>query len=113
MTAGVFDEVWSYGQKLYAYDKGVTSGRSFSGFLEPLNLVTDVSETKTRVGLVPNEEYRLIAEPSEIFPYGTETVIACGSTKYEVISVKEIYCGEKVSHRECLLLKVGEVESYA
>ncbi len=113
MKSGVFDGVWFHGQKLYAYDEGVTSGRSFLGFIEPSNLVADVAETRTRAGFVPNEEHRLIAAPWETFPYGTETVIVCGTAKFEVVSVKEIYNGEKVSHRECMLLKVGEVESDA
>ena len=113
MTARVFDEVWSYGQKFLAYDDGVTSGRSFLGFVEALNLAADSSETRVRAGLIKKEEYRLIAAPSETFPYKTETVIICGSSKFEVLSVKEIYNGEKVSHRECVLLKVGEVKSDA
>ncbi|PKM72484.1 MAG: hypothetical protein CVU91_08825 [Firmicutes bacterium HGW-Firmicutes-16] len=113
MTSGVFDGIWSHGQKLFAYDEGVTSGRSFLGFIEPSNLVADVVEARTRVGFVPNEEHRLIATPSETFPYGTETMIVCGTAKFEVLSVKEIYSGEKVSHRECMLLKAGEVESDA
>lgn len=113
MTAGVFDGVWNYGQKLCAFDEGVTSGRSFLGFLEPLKLAADSSETRSGAGLVPNEEYRLIAAPSETFPYGTETVIVYGNAKFEVLSVKEIFNGGKISHRECVLLKVGGVVSDA
>ena len=113
MTAGVFDGIWSYGQKLIIHDKGEASGRSFMGFIEPLNLTADVSEAGNRAGLIPNEEYRLIAEPSETFPYGTDSVIVCGNTRFEVRSVKEIYSGEKIYHRECVLLKVGEVQKDA
>ncbi len=113
MTAGVFDGVWPYGQKLYAYDGESTSGRVFSGFLEPVNLGSADLETRDRAGTVAEEMYRLIAAPKETFPYGTATVIVCGTVKYEVLSVKEVFDGAKVSHRECILLKAGEVKSGA
>lgn len=83
------------------------------GFIEPLNLTSGAPEVRNRAGLIPNEEYRLIAPPSETFPYGTESVIIFGNATFEMLSVKEIYSGEKVSHRECVLIKVGEEQSDA
>ena len=113
MTAGVFDGIWPYGQTLRAFDAGSSDGREFMGFMEPLSFTDYATEERTGAGIVYKEKYRLLAAPAESFPCGTETVIVCGSVKYEVLSIKEICDGEEISHRECILLKAGEVESDA
>ena len=113
MTAGVFDGVWPYGQTLRAFDADSVNGREFMGFIEPLSLADTVSEKRDRAGRVSEEKYRLIAAPAETFPYRSATLIVCGSAKYEILSIKEIHNGEKISHRECVLLKVGEAASDA
>ena len=111
MTNGVFDGVWRYGRRLLALDESSAGGREFYGFLEPMSLSSEISETRNKAGLVPSEEFRLIADPAESFAYGTATTIVSGNIKFEVLSVREVYDGEKISHRECVLLKVGEVIS--
>lgn len=113
MKKGIFDEVWRFGRKLLAFDAGSVAGREFYGFLEPMSFGFAVSETRDRMGVVPTEEYQLIAAPAETFPYGAATQIVCGNAKFELLAVKEVFVGEKISHRECVLLKVGEVISNA
>jgi len=113
MTAGVFDGVWPYGQTLRAFDADSVNGREFTGFLEPLSLTDCDAEERTEAGIVCKEKYRLIASPSETFPYGPATLIVCGSIKYELLSIKEVQAGEKISHRECVLLKVGKAAGNA
>ncbi len=73
MTKGVFDGLWRFGQKLFAFDAGSVAGREFYGFLEPMSFCSAVSETRDRMGVVPTEEYRLIAAPAESFPCGIGT----------------------------------------
>ena len=109
MTKGVLDEIWSFGQKLFAFDASSVVGREFFGFLEPMSFGSAVSETRDRMGVVPTEEFRLIAAPTETFSCGSATQIICGNAKFELCSVKEVFDGEMISHRECVLLKVGEV----
>lgn len=113
MKKGIFDEVWRFGRKLLAFDVGSVAGREFYGFIEPMSFGSVVSETRDRMGVIPTEEYRLIAAPVETFPCGTETQIVCGNAKFELLAIKEVYDGEKISHRECVLLKVGEVTANA
>lgn len=113
MTNGVFDGVWRYGRRLLAFDESSAGGREFYGFLDPMSLSSVVSETRNKAGLVPTEEFRLIVEPAETFAYGTATTIVCGNIRFELLNVREVYDGEKISHRECVLLKVGEVEKDA
>lgn len=113
MTKGVFDGLWRYGQKLHAFDEGSDQGREFYGFLESMSFSSAAQESRDRAGIVPDEEYRLIVEPAEALAYGKATMIVCGGTKYELLSVEEVYDGDKVSHRECVLLKVGEVDGDA
>lgn len=113
MKKGVFDEVWRFGQKLFVFDAGSVVGREFYGFIEPMSFGSANSESRDKAGGIPTEEYRLIAAPAETFPYGTATQILCGTAKFELLATKEVFDGKKISHRECILLKVGEVNSNA
>ena len=107
----IFDGLWRYGQKLFAYDCSSAEGRQFSGFLEPMNLRSAEAKKRDKAGILPTEEYLLLAEPTEAFDCGCKTTIVGGGLKFELLSVREVFDGEKVSHRECVLLKVGEVGS--
>ncbi len=111
--SGVFDGLWGYGRKMSAYDGGLALGREFRGFLEPMNPLSGAEEARDKVGVLPTEKYLLLAEPAEAFACGSATSIICGGVRFELLSVREVFNGEKVSHRECVLLKVGEVESDA
>lgn len=113
MKKGIFDDVWRFGQKLVAFDAGSVAGREFYGFLEPMSFSSAVSETRDRTGVIPTEEFRLIAAPAETFPCGTATKFLYKNAKFELLAVKEVFDGEKISHRECVLLKVGEVAANA
>ena len=113
MTKGVYDGLWRFGQTLFAYDGASVGGRGFRGFLEPMSLNSGEPERRDKAGIVPTEHYLLIAEPKEAFAYGKATLVVLGSTQYELLSVKELHDGEKISHRECVLLKIGEVETNA
>ena len=113
MTKGAFEGVWRHGRRLIAFDESTSVGREFYGFIEPLSFGTEVSEVRDRAGIVPAEKYRLIAEPSEEFSCGTATRLVCGNMSFELVSVKEVFDGEKITHRECVLLKTGEVASNA
>ncbi len=113
MSYGVFDGLWRFGQRMRAFDANSSGGRNFYGFIEPMSLSLVDSETRGRTGVSPQEQFWLIAEPSETFSGGTSTTIVCGSERFELLSVKEVFAGQRVSHRECVLLKVGEVDSGA
>ncbi|NCB73455.1 MAG: hypothetical protein EOM51_01740 [Clostridia bacterium] len=111
--SGIFDGLWRYGQKLVAFDGGATEGREFRGFLEPMNLHLEAEEKRCKAGVLPTEKYLLLAEPTEVFACGRTTIVVCGGISFELLSVREVLDGEKVTHRECVLLKVGEVKSDA
>lgn len=109
MKSGVFNEIWRYGQRLVAYDSASAAGREFMGFLEPMNFYSGASSVRSKAGLIPTEKFRLISEPDELFPSGTSTRIVCGGSAFELLSVNEVFDGERIAHRECVLLKTGEV----
>lgn len=111
--SGIFDGLWRYGQKLSAFDSVSAEGREFRGFLEPMNQHSEAEEKRNKAGILPTEKYLLLAEPTETFACGSATVIACGDLRFELLSVREVLDGEKLTHRECVLLKVGEVKSDA
>ena len=108
MTAGVFDGLWPFGQRFVAFDADAPEGREFAGFIEPISAALGVNETRVRAGVLPEESFRLIASPSESFPRGTATVLVSGDVRYEVKSVKEIYAGERICYRECVVMKTGK-----
>lgn len=93
-----------HGRELVAAD---TSGeRSFFGFLEPLGAQSAAGGERSRAGVVSHERFRLVAEPAEEFSQGLSTRVRCGETEYKVLSIREIYAGEELSHRECVLRRV-------
>lgn len=108
--SGIFDGLWRYGKKLCVFDGSSAEGRQFYGFLEPMNLRSAEAEKRDKAGILPTEEYLLLAEPTKAFACASATTIIGGGMKFELLSVREVFDGEKVSHRECVLLKVGEVD---
>ena len=109
MSGGVFDGIWRFGRELEVFSPDSLSGRRFLGFLEPLSLTDGESFDRGKPYLIPKERFRLIAPTEEDFFAGTAKRLDCGGECFEVVSIKEIYLGEAVTHREVLLLRTGEV----
>ena len=95
--------LWRYGRIMTAADE--SGERDFLGFLEPLSGEAQVLRTKA--GAVSRERFRLIAEPGEGFSAGLSTRVLCAGTEYRLLSIRDIYAGEVLSHRECVLRKAG------
>lgn len=85
----------------------------FHGFLEPMDRRTSIARIRSKAGIVQTEKFRLFAEPGETFPAGEGTKIVAGNEEFRLLRVKAMYDGEKVTHRECVLLKTGEVKKDA
>lgn len=113
MKNNTFEGIWKFGRKFRAYDGTEDDGREFMGFVEPVNPDCSEDEIRSKAGIVVQEKFRLISEPKEAFPFGKDTRIVCGASEYKLLSINEIYDGEKVSHRECILLKSGKVKNDA
>jgi len=64
-------------------------------------------------GIVQKEKYRLFAEPGEVFPGGEGSKITAGNEEFRLLRAKALYDGETLTHRECVLLKTGEVKKNA
>ena len=89
-----------------AFDGDSDESRVFRGFLEPLSLNESIPTVRVKPGIFVRERYRLIAEPEETFPAGAATRIFSGSVEFEVLNIKELYDGERVTHRECIVREV-------
>ena len=109
MSCGVFGGIWRFGRELEVFPPESSSGRRFLGFLEPLSLTDGESFDRGKPYLVPRERFRLIAPPEEDFFGGKARRVDCGGECFELVSIKEIYLGEAITHREALLLRTGEV----
>lgn len=110
---GRFDGLWRFGRTLTIFDSQSAEGRSFRGFLEPMDRRTSTERTRTKAGFAHKEKFRLLAEPKEQFPDGEGTKLVCGDEVFSLLRAKAMYDGEKVTHRECVLLKTGEVKADA
>lgn len=97
-------ELWRFGRIFSASDPQGGNKRSFKGFLEPLGTAETMS-VRTKAGLMSAERFRLIAEPGESFPEGVSARISCAGTNFRLLSIREIYAGGELSHRECVLRK--------
>ncbi|MEF9971340.1 MAG: hypothetical protein RR731_03395 [Oscillospiraceae bacterium] len=106
MTAA-FDGIWSFARVLTAFAGTATKGRKFLGFLEPLRPAETAKRVRTKAGFLPRERFRLLAEPKEDFSGITRLV--CGGDEFEILSVQEVYLGNLISHRECILKRTSEV----
>ena len=106
----ILDGLWQFGRMLFIRDEKSGEERAFRGFLEPLNLTAVEREKRSRAGVVQKEKFRLIAEPTESFFQGRDRLVRCGNSQFEIISIKELYCGDIISHRECILRRRGGEE---
>ena len=113
MSGSFFDGIWNFGQMLCAFDPESDEGRDFRGFVEPIKKDSDTMMHRDRMGIVSDKKFRLICEPSEIFPLGLETKIVFDYGIYELLSISEVYEGNIISHRECIIRKIGEVKNNA
>ncbi|MGI5979346.1 MAG: hypothetical protein ACOX66_07605 [Oscillospiraceae bacterium] len=111
--SGRFDALWRFGRTLTTIDEVSPAGRTFRGFLEPMDRRASTEKIRTKVGFVPKEKFRLFAEPGETFPAGEGTKLVCGREVFRLLRAKAMYDGETLTHRECVLLKTGEVETGA
>lgn len=107
--SGRFDCLWRFGRILTLFDTRSPSGRTFRGFLEPMDRRTSTERIRTKAGLATKEKYRLFAEPRETFPEGEGSRLQCGGEFFRLLRAKAMYDGETLTHRECVLLKTGEV----
>ncbi len=106
----VLDGLWQFGRMLFIRDEVSGEERAFRGFLEPLNLTAVEREKRSRAGVVQTEKFRLIAEPDESFSGGRDRLICSDNCEFEIIRIKELYYGDIISHRECILLRRGGEE---
>lgn len=111
MSGGAFDGIWEFARSLTVFSPDGLVSRQFLGFLEPLSFTAYESVAHKKPFLLPKEKFRLIAQPEEDFFGGGAERIACGGDAFEILSVKPVYIGEVITHRECVLLKTGEVEN--
>ncbi|MDR0951450.1 MAG: hypothetical protein LBM18_00795 [Oscillospiraceae bacterium] len=109
MSAGLFGEVWRFAGALTVFSLDGSESREFRGFLEPLSLTQEPEFSRERPFALPRERFRLISEPGEDFYGGSAIKISRGGEIYELLTVKPIYFGETVTHRESVLLRTGEV----
>ncbi|MEG0940511.1 MAG: hypothetical protein RSE64_01320 [Oscillospiraceae bacterium] len=107
MNGSIFEGIWDCARGLCAFDSASPAGRSFRGFLEPLQ-VGDGIVVRKKPGIVSRERFRLIAEPCEAFSGGVGMRISCGGDEFELLAVREVFAGDEISHRECVLRKTGE-----
>ena len=110
---GRFDGLWRFGRSVTAFDAVSPTGRTFHGFLEPMDRRSSTEKIRTKAGFAPKEKYRLFAEPGEMFPDGEATKLVCGGEVFKLLRARAMYDGETVTHRECVLLKTGEVTTGA
>lgn len=109
MKGEVFDGIWEFARSLTVFSPDGVESRLFLGFLEPLSLTDHVSSERKKPFILPKERFRLISQPAEDFYGGKAMLVACGGEIFEILSVKPVYLGEEVTHRECVLLRTGEV----
>ena len=110
---GRFDALWRFGRTVTAFDAASPAGRTFRGFLEPMDRRSSTEKIRTKEGFAPKEKFHLFAEPGETFPAGEGTKLVCGGEIFQLLRAKAMYDGETVTHRECVLLKTGEVKTGA
>lgn len=110
---GRLDALWRFGRTVTAFDAASPAGRTFRGFLEPMDRRSSTEKIRTKAGFAPKEKFRLFAEPGETFPAGEGTKLVCGGEIFQLLRAKAMYDGETVTHRECVLLKTGEVKTGA
>lgn len=113
MKRGAFEGIWKFGRTLTIFDPDSSDSRTFLGFLEPLSLTGYQRSIRKKAAVLFKEKFRLIAEPGEDFYSGRAVKIACGADEFEILTIKTLYMGEKTSHRECILLRIGEVAENA
>lgn len=111
--SGRFDGLWRFGRTLTVFDADAPEGRTFRGFLEPMDRRTSTDRIRSKAGIIQREKYRLFAEPGEFFPGGEGSKITVGNEEFRLLRAKAMCDGETVTHRECVLLKTGEVKKNA
>lgn len=112
MIGSAVGKIWRFGRLMTAKDPNGEE-RGFQGFLEHLTLSDGAAVERGRAGILQKERFRLIAEPEERFACGTATRVLCGGAEYRVLSIREVYVGGELSHRECILKRVCGVEGDA
>ncbi len=109
--AGRFDGIWKYARSLIISAPDGSQSRPFLGFLEPISLTDPVSSERRRPFILPKEKFRLISEPGEDFYGGGAVYVSCAGEMFEVLSVKPVYIGGEITHRESVLVRTGEAAS--
>lgn len=109
MSGGFTGWAWEYAQSLTVIGPEKDESREFKGFIQPESVTARPSSGR-RPGLRHRERYRLLAHPEEDLFGGRAGTVRWGERLFELLAVKEIYIGDALSHRECVLLEMGEAE---
>lgn len=107
MSGGFTGWAWEYAQSLSVSGPEGGGSREFKGFIQPQSMSARPSSGR-RPGLRNRERYRLLAHPEEDFFRGRAAAVRWGERLFELLAVKEVYIGDALSHRECVLLEMGE-----
>ena len=86
--SGRFDALWRFGRAVTAFDETSPAGRTFRGFLEPMDRRSSTEKIRTKAGFAPKEKFRLFAEPGEAFSAGEETRLVCGGEEFRLLRAK-------------------------
>ena len=110
---GICEGIWGCAQTLTVFNGDGTLSRSFRGFIEALELSDSERELVKKPGLIAMEKYRLVSDPDEDFYEGKASQIEYAGYLFKILYQENIYVGDIISHKECVLLKTGEVKSNA
>lgn len=103
-----FDGIWKYARTMKVMSPDSNERHDFKGFLENVNPDGIKKFYRTKTGKISAMKFRLISEPREDFFDGKASGILRGDRSYEILSIKDIYIGDEISHRECILRLSGE-----
>ncbi|NCC68664.1 MAG: hypothetical protein EOM14_10830 [Clostridia bacterium] len=110
--SGVFDGIWQFGREMTAVSSDGEES-VFRGFLEPMSLTDAKTFLHSPAGAICKEQFRLLAEPAATALCGDAAQVICGKSTFAVLAVKELFYSGEVSHRQCVLVRKGEVTGNA
>lgn len=108
MMQGVFARIARYGREITVVDEqgGEVVCR---GFLQPVDTMEErFPEDLLPCGDSPQARYFLLAAPEAVRPGQTAAAVRWGGRVFDVLGMKEIFCGEERTHWEGVLRERGE-----